>query len=180
MSHRQCDHREAYLARGLSPDEAAAFADHLPGCSDCRREVAAQARIDALLRLAVERFDPLPADLLPKVESRIARHRRPARLAWAAAACAAVAVLLAFGGWAIWHNTLLNGHGPIIAQEKGNSKVEPSPVSVALSRPRAEVVMADPDAAIVVPHKSKRPDVTIVWIYPTIKSDEGPSAPESN
>jgi len=179
MSHRECDQLEAYLARGLGLDEAAAFAGHLPRCPACRHEVEEQTRIDRLLREAVGRLDPLPAGLLAKVEGRIARHRRR-RLAWAGGLCAAALVLLAIDSWVARPNARPDGDSPTIAQKDPDSTMKKSPGSLPLRRPRAEVVMAYPDAAIIVPFKSKSPNVTIVWIYPTVRPAEGASGPDSD
>jgi anti-sigma-K factor RskA len=64
-----CEHREnvaAYLLGALSEAEHEAFAAHLPGCEDCRREIAhLQLAADALPLAAVQVVPP------PELKDRI-------------------------------------------------------------------------------------------------------------
>jgi hypothetical protein len=48
-----------------------------------------------------------------------------------------------------------------------HSQPLPPPVAVEVEQPRIRLV--DPSAAILVPMPSKNPEVTIVWVYPTVK-----------
>jgi hypothetical protein len=54
--------------------------------------------------------------------------------------------------------------------------VPPDPLQ---EQPQAEVTMVDPSSAIVVPVESNIPNVTIVWIYPTVKQAPADFVPDS-
>ncbi|HLQ12693.1 MAG TPA: zf-HC2 domain-containing protein [Steroidobacteraceae bacterium] len=94
---------------------------HLEGCSDCRRELAAQRAIrDAIAREPTVEFAPqasfnrlwarieqdsreaLPPALAPTVAARRGRRRHWAAGRWTRAALAAQAVLIALLGGALW------------------------------------------------------------------------------
>jgi anti-sigma factor RsiW len=61
----------AYVLDALDPDELAAFEAHLPGCPDCRAEVASLR--EAAARMAVAEAVAPPPELREAVRARIAR-----------------------------------------------------------------------------------------------------------
>ncbi|HEX6150449.1 anti-sigma factor family protein [Nocardioides sp.] len=95
----------AYVLGALSPAERLAFKQHLAGCAECTRSVAALAglpgllgRVDAAV-LEEQLVEEPPATLLPALlnEVRRGRRRRTLLTAGLAAAAAAVVVVVPIG-----------------------------------------------------------------------------------
>src|SRR5258706_9322379 len=111
----------------LAGSEADWLEAHLEGCSDCRRELAAQRAIrDAIAREPTVEFAPqasfnrlwarieqdsheaLPPASAPTVAARGGRPRDWAAGRWTRAALAAQAVLIALLGGALWRSAPVN------------------------------------------------------------------------
>jgi len=61
------EHRTAFVARSLDPDETASFQDHLARCAECRQAVVGLERELAWLPMGIE-----PAAVRPGLQRRIA------------------------------------------------------------------------------------------------------------
>ncbi|PRX46093.1 putative zinc finger protein [Prauserella shujinwangii] len=86
----------AYVLGALSPEDQAAFEQHLRDCDACARSVRELAGMPGLLAQA----DPVPEErpspeLLPALLGRVRRERRRRRIAGGAAVAAAAAACLA-------------------------------------------------------------------------------------
>jgi anti-sigma-K factor RskA len=114
-----CRHRDdagAWVLGALAEDDARAFAAHLPGCADCRRDVAELQAVADALPLAAPQVVPPPelkgrimtvveseAQLLSAagpeadVPARAPRRRRVWPRLWPLPALAAACALLAIG-----------------------------------------------------------------------------------
>jgi hypothetical protein len=78
-------------------------------------------------------------------------------------AAAALLAVLPGRSWFAGHRSDLQPDTELAA----HSVPLPPPVAVAVQQPRIRLV--DPSAAILIPMPSKNPEVTIVWVYPTVK-----------
>jgi anti-sigma factor RsiW len=175
MTDPRCDRLDEYLCGWLSPSEAAEFETHLAHCPACQSELAVQKQIDRLLGEANAQVKPVPTVLAGRIE-RDVRTMRRRRIGWACAVTAAAASFLALGIWEFGGGLLSidatrpASQPPIIADRA----IEPS-VSLVTAGPQAavaaRVTLADPSAAIALPIESHSPNVTLVRIYPTIRTD---------
>jgi anti-sigma factor RsiW len=182
MSVPECERLDDYLLDGLPDDEAAGFEAHLADCPACREELHQQRRIDRLLAAATGQLGPVPASLIDRIEEEFYRshRRRVVRFAWglsaAAVAASALAVLLVMGAFGTGNQPqpIMQEH-PAPAgdaeQTASRSRQVPRPGAVA------RVTVDDPSAAILVPLQSGKPNITIVWVYPTVKVVQAPMMP---
>jgi len=180
MKTAQCQNLDDYLAACLSDDEAARFEAHLPHCPACREEIADQRGIDRLLARGAAQRAPIPSSLVDRIEGRIRSLRRRRAVRWAVGASAAAAVVLAVGVWLIPQD---DGAAPGPERPPGRGSVAETPVEsepdgheVASpaqppsdNEPRVRVSLADPSEAILVPMHTSNPNVSIVWVYPTVR-----------
>ncbi|MEO8449981.1 MAG: anti-sigma factor [Gemmatimonadota bacterium] len=93
------EHRVDYVACLLDPPEERTFEDHLPGCPECKAEVAAIEKDLRWLPMGVA-----PAKTRPGLNWRIARAvlgspRAKSRPAWIPVAAAAVVALAVTAAW---------------------------------------------------------------------------------
>jgi len=190
MDTRQCDRLDDYLAGWLSADEAASFEAHLADCPACRAEVAHGQRIDRLLAQGSGHLEPVPPSLVDRIEGRIRSLRRRRTVRWALGASAAAAVVLAVGVWHIPQDegAALGperppGRGSVaetpVESEPGGHEVAPPAQPPSDNEPRVRVSLADPSEAILVRKETSNPNVSIVWIYPTVRPGRvgaGPAA----
>jgi len=192
MDTRRCDQRDDYLGGVLSADEAARFEAHLAECPACRAEVADGRRIDRLLARANDHLEPVPARLVDRIEGRIRSLRRRRVIRVSLGLSAAAAVLLAVG---VWLNRPDDGMrtGPAThpgARSIGGETMEREPDSTpdrhdaapvaqlaSGGASRVRVSLADPSEAILVPIETSNPNVSIVWIYPTLRPGRAAAQP---
>ena len=129
----------------------------------------AQGRIDRLLAEGTAAIEPVPVALASRIDVRIRTVRRRRVFAWAGAMSTAAAILLAVGLWATQNNFVPqrggspNGLRSTVVDDHGWPTAPPAAV--------ARVTMIDPSSAIVVPMESHSPNVTVVCIYPTIRTN---------
>ncbi len=174
MSRPECDHLDEYLLGWLPAGEAAAFEGHLAACSECRNQREVQDRIDRAVELARSQPEPAPPLLVGRIHRRIGASRgwRIARIACGLAAAAAVLVVFAARGW------FEAGSAGLPPGTELAAEGQPVPVPAVAAADEARVRMTDPSSAILVSMPSRNPEITIVWVYPTVKPDDtaGPSA----
>ena len=91
------ENRAAYVAGGLDERERRTFADHLPRCDECLREVAAIEKELAWLPLGIDPIPPRPGFKRQVVESVLHPRRRWDR--WVYPLTAAASLVLAVGIW---------------------------------------------------------------------------------
>ena len=89
------EHRVAWVARALEPNEERTFADHLPRCAECRAEVARLERDVGWLPMGVQPVAPRPG-LTHELADRVL-HPAPRWRPRAPALAAAAVLLLAVG-----------------------------------------------------------------------------------
>jgi anti-sigma factor RsiW len=167
-----CSNLDDYLLGDLSPADAAAFAQHLGGCEECREAVKEQQWIDDLLqassRLEIEVPPPhIAAELRVDVARRESFRKRAITIALATAAALLMAVT--------W---LLNN------PTGDSAKRVATTVEVPTAPEPAHAMFVAESNAIAVPIKSRHPDVTIVRVYSTFQpldnSTMAAFQPESN
>jgi hypothetical protein len=158
---------------------------HLATCGECRtvgRQTAAIQR--AIRRLAAE--TELKQTALPSIDFR-ARRTIPWRPALAAAAAALV---ICAGTWLATSHLKIGAGLPLppnhddtraLAPETRTPEPEtrnPSPDPRSLVRVRFEPA----SDVIAVPVETANPNVTIIWVYPTVRTAEAPDklAPQSS
>jgi anti-sigma factor RsiW len=176
----RCDQLDEYLCGWLMPDEAARFEAHLADCAACRDECSLQRRIDRLLADRNASIAPVPAGLKSRVDRRIRAAHRRRMLGWTVAVTVAAGAVLALGLWMRENLSLVRRERRETAQSSSATENGPVPVvpPVASEPPVAavRVTMVDPSSAIVMPVESHRPNVTVVYVFPTIRTDgEGES-----
>ena len=169
----ECEYLDAFLADGLSPDDRELYEGHLIACESCRETLNRQIWIDALLNSPVRlELEPVAPALAGSVRESIASRRRQARLI--ACGFTAAAVLVVAVGWtALVHrqsNDSASGH-TAAASFRDDKPVPDSSLQgrEIEEQPRA-VCVGGPDV-LAVPVASRHPNVTIVRVYPTYRSD---------
>jgi len=167
MSEEHCRHLDDYFCRALEGDQRAEFAAHLAICPACRQRVAEFEQCNQLLQRAVMESQAVPADLGERIRHRIRQSARR-RMRTAAALASAAALLVAVVPFTISrHQPTGIRTAPVVA--------EPSPVPPqADQHPRVQVVFPPSADVIAVPMETSRPNVTIIWVYPAIKTAETP------
>jgi hypothetical protein len=184
MTHTYCRQLDDYLAHNLAEDERAAFAGHLPDCPACRQAVGEQEQLDQRLRAATALLESPPADLVARIEGQLRAARRRRLTAWAAG-LAAVIALACVTGWLFTREPPGDGSSPVPIVEAPAPPPQPeSPDPRSLVR-----VTFQPEAEVIaVPLKTESPNVTIIWVYPTVPQAEqsklmpfkSPLSPERN
>lgn len=188
MSTPECGKLDEYLTQCLPAREAAGFEAHLAGCPACREGIEHLGRVDRLLA-AARREDRVPSSLVDRIEGRIRvlARRRAARLGWLGVSAAAV-VMVALGVWLASrdqesppgteptaHRTIESA--PATHDGVPRSDAAPTPERPPADAPRVRVSLADPSEGILVPMQTSHPNVSIVWIYPTVKPARGAGPP---
>jgi hypothetical protein len=110
------EHRTPFVIRSLPPDEERSFADHLPGCVECREEVARIERELAWLPMGVAPVSPRPGLTRDLVQGALGGSRGSGR--WVVPVALAASVALAAGAW-IWAVAQVRGFERVVRQEHG-------------------------------------------------------------
>ncbi len=132
----------AYVLGALSPQDRAAFEEHLRGCAQCAAAVAELAGVPGLLaRVSADDArgladpdrapEPVPDTLLPRLQ-RSVRHRRRRRTAWQAAGAGLIAAACLAIGLVIGNPTSSGDGVAGSAPTTASSSAVPQ-VTVALS-----------------------------------------------
>ena len=133
----------AYVLGALSPQDRAAYEEHLRSCEDCARAVGELAGLPGLLSqaspeaLASVEAEPPPPELLAGLLERVGRARRRRMLATVCATAVALAACLA-----LVLTNVLGGTGTV-QREQPPAAVPMSPVGGAPAR--ANVILTDTD-----------------------------------
>ena len=187
MNRSPCDDLDGYLAGWLSEDERAQFEAHLAHCPACRLGLRQQQEIDRLLAGAAACAEPVPPGLVGRIEGRLRSWRRRRVGRWALGLSIAVAVVLAVGLWPATRDQGVPPEPARIVEKPAESEAGPQqanpPAQLASDpKPAVRVSLADASDGIVVPRATSNPNVSIVWIYPTVRpapragkpGDQGP------
>jgi hypothetical protein len=174
MKASGCYQADGYVGKWLTNEERIEFEMHLGDCPDCRQFVDECQRLESLLARANAACVPVPPALIGRIEHRIRKRRRKAA-AWAASLAAAGVLICAILAWYVVQRVpnARSVQPPVVAQL-------PQPAAlmrVRDPRPSVEVTFEPSSDVIAVPHRTDNPSVTIIWVYPTIKMDQG-SSPE--
>lgn len=169
-----CEHRETYLGKGLTEDERVEFEMHCTRCPECRQVVQDERRLDELLTRANTALVLVPAGLIDQIDGQLGRAHRRRVAGWATGLIAAgVLVCVLANRFALQRPAVdeFERH-PVAA-------VSPPPPEQTLDpRPLVQVTFQPSADVIAVPRKTDSPSVTIIWVYPTIKTtQESPPAP---
>ena len=187
MNESPCDRLDDYLGNWLCKEEATRFEAHLSGCPVCPGEIRRQRRINLLLAQGAKHAPPVPSSLSVRIERQVRRagHRRAA---WLACAVSAAVVLVS----AVGIGVAMRGAGtpddprPVVRQSpkpvvERPEPPRPTPPQPAPPRkPDVQVVCNDPSDAIAVALPTESPNVSIVWIYPTVKPAATRQEPNTN
>jgi hypothetical protein len=158
-----CDRLDDYLAGELDSQQTEAFRLHLADCAACREEVRFQESINRLLRQATA--CETPPGLLTRLEQKVEAASRRKRLTAVASITIAASLLAAF--------VLRRTDRPEVDPRSENKVVRvPSTalVDAAQKQDVGLVLMDGSTDLLVVPQESHQPNVTIFWLYPTIKT----------
>jgi hypothetical protein len=154
----------------LTPLRKRALRRHLAGCNACRATMQQHTAIrGAMARLAEQSRDREGAEpktiKFPPAPDHSPRWRRFAAVAAVLALCIA--------GWQV--SVSLRRH-----HSTGTARAVPNldpPIPPASPRPIASVEF-DPSAdVIVVPKPTRNPNITVLWIYPAVRTAEAPRQP---
>jgi hypothetical protein len=164
-----CDRLDDYLAGTLEAPEREAFRLHLADCTTCREQVRFQEGLDRLLRQATA--SDTPPGLLLRLEQKIEASSRRKRLAVVASVAIAASLLAAL--------VLRRPDRPEVDPRSKNKVVRVptnAPVERAQKQDVALVLLDASSDLLAVPQESHQPNVTIFWLYPTIKT-AAPASP---
>jgi hypothetical protein len=170
MRSSTCQLRDGYLGKWLTSKERVDFEGHLAHCPDCQPIVQEQRQLDDLLARANVAIVPVPAGLIDEIDRRLRRARRRRMAAWAPGLAAAGILICSLAAW--------------LAQQADKERRADRPVvthkdrqAVPARDPRSLVkVSFQPSSDVIaVPQKTENPSVTIIWVYPTIKTVQEPT-----
>jgi len=174
MNPCQCDNLDGYLAGWLSDDERTGFEAHLAGCRVCRREAEEQRRIDRLLAEDAGRLEPLPPSLMARIEGQFRSIRRHRLIRRALGLSTAAAFMLAVSFWYAQQNVGVPPEPEQLAEKPIESETQeheaaPPPLLASDDRSSVRVSLTDPSDAILDFVETEAPNVSFVWVYPTLK-----------
>ncbi|SRR6266849_3423367 len=163
-----CEQIDGYLGKWLTEDERVAFEAHLANCPGCRQFVREQRRLEELLTRANAVLVSVPMRLIDQIDERLWRARRRRVLVWATGLAAASILIYFLTAWFLPQRAF---------------KVEPVQSEIVAAPPQqpeatrdprslVEVTFQPPSDVIAVPQKTDNPSVTIIWVYPTIKTSQ--------
>ncbi len=173
MSSPECVNLDEYLLGWLPVEASERFEAHLVDCPECRDECRRQHTVDRQLAAVARHSQPLPGALAGRIERRIrsAAWKRRVRLG---AGSSLAALLLVAGVWLAVGNRGVNPPGERLAQRELVDSPEVDRAETASRHepsisPSASVKSTDPSRAIIVPVETDSPNVTLVWVYPTVQ-----------
>lgn len=112
------EHRTAFVARVLEPNEERAFHEHLGGCAECRQAVEQLEQGLAWLPMGVKPVAPRPGLNRALVEGALGRRRSaPGWLVPASLLAAAASLVIAVGAW-VWAARTINSWQGDVAFER--------------------------------------------------------------
>lgn len=166
MKTTACEQRDGYLGKWLSDEEGVEFEAHLALCSDCRQFLQEQRRLDDLLAQANATLLPLPASLTDTIGQRLRQARRRRVTAWATGLAAASIFVCVLAAW--FRSPVAPKEEPVRSPVVALPTPQPEP----MPDPRSLVHVTFPPTSdvIAVPQETDDPSVTIIWVYPTIKT----------
>jgi hypothetical protein len=171
MKATTCELRDGYLGKWLTGEERIEFAAHLANCPDCRQIVQEQQRLECLLLRANAILLPVPAPLLARIDHRLRQARRRRAAAWATGLSAAGVLLGALATWFLAQRAPVKE--PVRLPVMALSPSPPEPTRDP--RSLVEVTFQPTSDVIAVPQQTENRSVTIIWVYPTIKTAQEPT-----
>ena len=172
----QCD-----LDGELTPLRKRALRRHLAACETCRIAVQQHASIrSAMTRLAAASAAAPGGGRL----ARLSKQKGPTSASsthhpsmhWQRYAAVAAVVALCITGWRIVAQ-LRHNRRPEIAATQPQPEPPTTPSVPTAPRPVVRVDF-DPSADVIaIPKPSHNPNITVLWIYPAIRTAEAKSAP---
>ncbi len=175
MSSPECINLDEYLLGWLPLEAAERFEAHLVDCPECRDEGRRQQTVDRQLAAVARHSQPVPGALAGRIERRIrsAAWKRRLRLG---AGSSLAALLLIAGVWLAVEtgNRGVNPPADPLAHREPVDTSEEAPLETLSPHepsisPSASVKSTDPSRAIIVPVETDSPNVTLVWVYPTVQ-----------
>jgi anti-sigma factor RsiW len=163
-----CGLLDDYLDRVLNATDAECFLAHLEDCAECRIAVKEHEALEALLQSATN-DDAVPSHLVPETR-RLIRQSGRRRLLSAAAGLAAAVLLAGILIGRPWFKPT-----PRPEEVVKQPAAPPSNVQVAQAVAPVRVAIESDTPLITLPLKSARPNITIIWVYPS-----APTAPAVN
>lgn len=149
---------------------------HLRACADCRERHRQIAAIQTAVHGLAEASDQMHAPM-PSID-----FVRPRRLSWRSGLAAAAVVALCFGTWLMANRLHSNAPAPapqIVQAPPTIGPVEPqaAEMSPPKQRPNVTVSFSNADDVIAVPVETENPNVTIIWVYHTVKTAKASPSP---
>jgi hypothetical protein len=170
MRSSTCELREAYLGKWVTSKERVDFEAHLAHCPDCQPIVQEQQQLDDLLARANVAIVPVPAGLIDEIDGLLRRARRRTMIAWASGLAAASILICSVAAWFAQQADKEGGADrPAVTHTDRQAVPAPDPRSLV------KVVFQPSADVISVPQKTENPSVTIIWVYPTIKTVQEPT-----
>lgn len=181
-----CRTARQYVQRGLDGELSApareALHEHLDVCESCRVAYRQFVMMQAAMRELASESDRAGEEF-PPIEFTPS-YRLGRSLPWWVGLAAAAVVALCVSGWfaasAVRTNTAkspqlaLNQPHPTSTApetrtpETGTGAPEPG------TRPDVRVTFAVSSDVIAVPRPTKNPNVTVIWVYPAVKTKQAP------
>ena len=174
---KTCHLVDDFLAGNLSREDDDAFRQHLGDCLDCQKEVEADEQLDELATATTWRL-PSPPDVLHTIERNV--HRQIQTRQWMQYG-STVAAMFLIGLTVV---LVARRNHPVEltrtpAPDAGSpvAKAELNPASAAIDRP---IVTVESPHHLAVPVESSNPNVTIIWLHPTVEAvSDSESEPSS-
>jgi hypothetical protein len=166
MRSSTCELREGYLGKWVTSKERVDFEAHLAHCPDCQPIVQEQQQLDDLLARANVAIVPVPAGLIDEIDGLLRRARRRTMIAWASGLAAAGILICSLAAW-FAQRADKERHAVTYKDRQVVPARDPRSLVKVIFQPSSDV--------IAVPQKTENPSVTIIWVYPTIKTVQEPT-----